>query len=118
MRDFAILLAPASVYITVTEIRQLREEYRETWQSLGRELHFLQSLTCQPVRDYPQIETALEAVQAARTAHNAVRDRLACALGRAQPGRANIMVRICYASSSISSTAEPANTTPCLMTRA
>ena len=97
----------------MTKTSQLREEYRETWQRLAREVDFLQSLTNQPVRDYTQIEAALEAVQAARAAHNEIRDQWAAALGRA-----GVVVNVRYASSSINSIPEPANTEPSLTTRA
>ena len=68
------------VYISMSRIRQLRQEYRETWKMLSQELGELQDLLSSPVRDYPVIENALTAVQAARKAHNDVRDGLALAL--------------------------------------
>lgn len=101
------------VYISMSRIRQLRQEYRETWKMLSQELGELQDLLSSPVRDYPVIENALTAVQAARKAHNDVRDGLALAL-TASSG----VVQFRYASSSINSTVAPAKTEPSLITRA
>src|SRR2546426_388395 len=97
----------------MSRIRQLREEYLETWHSLAREMGQLQQLTSAPVRDFPRIEEAFGAVQSARATHNEVRDRLALALGRP-----DLMVQVRYASSSNNSNVVPAKTTPSLMTRA
>ena len=103
----------SNVYISMSRIRQLRQEYRETWKVLSQELGQFQSLLSLPVRDYPVIENALTAVQAARKAHNDVRDNLALALNAG-----SAVVRFRYAGSSVSSTVAPAKTEPSLITRA
>ena len=102
-----------NVYISMSRIRQLRQEYRETWKVLSQELGEFQRLLSSPARDYPVIENALATVQAARKAHNEVRDGLALALN-ASSG----VVQFRYASSSVTSADAPAKTEPSLITRA
>ena len=97
---------------------QLRELYTQTWQELSQALTQLQQLTAMKDRDYPGIDAALAAVQAARAKHNEARDRLACALIIEQRPRSAVTVQVRYESSSVSSMDAPAKTKPSLSTRA